>query len=1203
MFCSDYNIKQLGNEGRFSPSDRLGFVLSRLEGVRKVGNGWVALCPAHDDHNPSLSIGVGSDGRILLHCFAGCSIEDICSALGIEIKDLFPENNFSDYLPITRSRKSSSVTSSRDSKLLDLFNAVYSTLISLLSLSAKHIKHLLSRGLTKEEVELLKKRGYRTLPKDALERASIAIKIAKDFGEGILDVPGFYATESNCPMFVGFRGGLFIPVRDKSGRIIGAQVRVDEAEDGGKYRWFSSSRYGGPSSGTPTHVAMPDKEPPEEGWDRAWIVEGVLKADICALKLGEPVVGIPGITAWDAQQIDSIRMSLGAKQVIIAFDADLKENEQVRIQRNRLADELLAWGADVWIAEWDLENGKGLDDLLLNGGHPKLKPFKRAPDLTKVRSNAVRTVESRETRVESQKMEDSRLSTLDSRLIQQLRRELEEEIRRYVAQPNGQVLLIRGFQGLGKTLTTLRTLAALRKETGGTLRPIYVAPRHDLLSQAKGELEARHIKPRAPRDEYDQPRCPLWELADEIARKRHSVPRNLCFAGACGHSIENCPYYRQFQTDKPLACVYEVALNETACRERLMRPGYQHVFIFDELDPWRFLERVRITKEDVVENLERCSGSEKLLIKLKTAMEKLAIRLREEGKLQLIGEEAINALMEEMGGEEEVEKLLSESKENPGRELVPLKVDFIEPLDGNKLQVWINGMPRTLPSRALQIVSPNLILLERWLAEKIGVEKGPEKVEKEPPDDLEKFVHQLPLNFVSDLKKILREKSNNIQIELTSENEVAITLLLLKRPTIPKNVPVIVIDPDLPEWVVEKIFDRPVRLWQAPKVKTKAEVIQIIDGRYGHHTLLHPLLDEPTLSAERIWRIAWALSKEMPEEVLVVTWKSLAEKLRKMQDEGLIPKELAIEHYGSLEGSNEYEERRTVILMGAPQAYPGDVVELALALCPKEKLDLQRGERWLRFEYEDSNGNGYEVKVTDFRDDRLAQLSALSREAELRQCAGRIRDVLKGGRIILLTNIPIPDLPPDQLYTLGELAERWEVDIDAEKSVRSQIKEIAREIVEREVKGALESGRVFQITVNGLAAAVLEFANCTEGYNLVRSVNFKKLRRYVREALIELEEELGLKRIRVDLPHRGRGGRRSFLVWATSVRIDVEAAKREHRYGLDHIWRREAGGEGRKTARNGSLPSPELEVNPNPGLKRWGRGPGPPPRVGTSQAA
>jgi hypothetical protein len=38
----------------------------------KCGNGWTARCPAHDDRNPSLSITEDRDGRVLLHCFAGC---------------------------------------------------------------------------------------------------------------------------------------------------------------------------------------------------------------------------------------------------------------------------------------------------------------------------------------------------------------------------------------------------------------------------------------------------------------------------------------------------------------------------------------------------------------------------------------------------------------------------------------------------------------------------------------------------------------------------------------------------------------------------------------------------------------------------------------------------------------------------------------------------------------------------------------------------------------------------------------------------------------------------------------------------------------------------------------------------------------------------------------------------------------------------
>lgn len=65
-------------------------LLARLEGASSTRNGWIARCPAHPDRNPSLSIREESN-RILLHCFAGCSVDAICDALGITVRDLFAE--------------------------------------------------------------------------------------------------------------------------------------------------------------------------------------------------------------------------------------------------------------------------------------------------------------------------------------------------------------------------------------------------------------------------------------------------------------------------------------------------------------------------------------------------------------------------------------------------------------------------------------------------------------------------------------------------------------------------------------------------------------------------------------------------------------------------------------------------------------------------------------------------------------------------------------------------------------------------------------------------------------------------------------------------------------------------------------------------------------------------------------------------------
>jgi hypothetical protein len=53
-------------------------------------NHFMACCPAHDDRTPSLSIGIDDDSRVLLHCFAGCSPEEVREAIGAPWSDYFP---------------------------------------------------------------------------------------------------------------------------------------------------------------------------------------------------------------------------------------------------------------------------------------------------------------------------------------------------------------------------------------------------------------------------------------------------------------------------------------------------------------------------------------------------------------------------------------------------------------------------------------------------------------------------------------------------------------------------------------------------------------------------------------------------------------------------------------------------------------------------------------------------------------------------------------------------------------------------------------------------------------------------------------------------------------------------------------------------------------------------------------------------------
>ena len=77
-------------------------LLQRLTKVKKTGpNTWIACCPSHDDSSPSLAI-KESDGTILLHCFAGCSIDDVCGAIGVEMVDLFPPTDKREWVGVEK---------------------------------------------------------------------------------------------------------------------------------------------------------------------------------------------------------------------------------------------------------------------------------------------------------------------------------------------------------------------------------------------------------------------------------------------------------------------------------------------------------------------------------------------------------------------------------------------------------------------------------------------------------------------------------------------------------------------------------------------------------------------------------------------------------------------------------------------------------------------------------------------------------------------------------------------------------------------------------------------------------------------------------------------------------------------------------------------------------------------------------------------
>ena len=69
---------------------------SKLEQVKHNDNSIVAICPSHEDKNPSLTASLTSE-KILVKCQAGCTFKEIVSAVGMKQSQFFTlkgENSF-----------------------------------------------------------------------------------------------------------------------------------------------------------------------------------------------------------------------------------------------------------------------------------------------------------------------------------------------------------------------------------------------------------------------------------------------------------------------------------------------------------------------------------------------------------------------------------------------------------------------------------------------------------------------------------------------------------------------------------------------------------------------------------------------------------------------------------------------------------------------------------------------------------------------------------------------------------------------------------------------------------------------------------------------------------------------------------------------------------------------------------------------------
>lgn len=261
---------------------------------------------------------------------------------------------------------------------------VYSIFLECCKLSDNHLTYLKEkRHLTDEEIAKYK---LFTFPSRGILRTFLKrITEAFDSTDVLGRIPGFYKRVKEDNFTFMRYAGIGIPIFNEKGNIVGIQIRKD-TDDGQRYTWFSSAfaindekkeNEKGTSSGSPVAVIYPNKIK----YKTIFITEGFFKAAEIAKNFNCIVLSVQGVSTWKPIKaiIDNLFNVISIpnyeiKYVCPAFDADMCRNINVYMQLKKMTDSLKA-DRDFIINYicWDMNLGKGIDDMLLDGHKEELK--------------------------------------------------------------------------------------------------------------------------------------------------------------------------------------------------------------------------------------------------------------------------------------------------------------------------------------------------------------------------------------------------------------------------------------------------------------------------------------------------------------------------------------------------------------------------------------------------------------------------------------------------------------------------------------------------------------------------------------------------------------------------------------------------------------------------------------------------------------
>jgi hypothetical protein len=285
--------------------------------------------------------------------------------------------------------------------------------------------------------------------------------------------------------------------------------------------------------------------------------------------------------------------------------------------------------------------------------------------------------------------------------------------------------------------------------------------------------------------------------------------------------------------------------------------------------------------------------------------------------------------------------------------------------------------------------------------------------------------------------------------------------------------------------------------------------------------------------------------QHQPEQLLIVSWKKVADYLRGLQAEGQISAEIGIEHYGNLKGTNQHQDRQRCILLGTPSVGPADLEEQvnALLVGSQEPITMETELVWKNYGYQDWDGHQYQALVRQYVDSRVEMVARLHREDEMVQAAHRIRGVNNDDRqILIISQLPIEELKPTSLTTLQDYASGQGQETDNVESGLDWLLEDRGYFSANQLKALLSQSSDNSAIKNTI------YSRSVGSQSQSRFPSFRTLERRVKRRA----DLWGLKQSRVTVERRGikqGGGATSYYVYHDEplTESQIEAIKAEYK--------------------------------------------------------